>query len=248
MTPEQIKEHYPYVARGAWERPSSYIGPNHPESYAISGRHRDSSTVERANFASFLEELEEWEEHLEVVRDNHWAVGWVETLRLHKDAPPEAFQQANHMVEYLMEVYPVLDDDRVSEIEQIEITEYLNDWGYRDLANEYEIDVLIPGHQEAIERVVDEVVHHGSGDELTHDGNSPYMRLEAFEEAIEHHFPHVVFDERFVRAEDAKARALDVAFEYQRLGYKVELREERDGPFIRLEAPVGTPDIIPLPR
>ncbi len=57
-----------------------------------------------------------------VERSSHWAVGWVETLLIHRNAHPELLALADSTLEKL-EGYPVLDESDYSELEQEQAAE-----------------------------------------------------------------------------------------------------------------------------
>jgi hypothetical protein len=79
------------------------------------GRTRDSESVEEVNFQVALEALGGEGDHVQIIRENHWAVGWIEFIIIH----PEAAQQiedAEDMLERI-ENYPILDEMALSDYE-----------------------------------------------------------------------------------------------------------------------------------
>lgn len=99
-----------------WTRPECYFGASWPEYYSAGvGRHRDSDTLERSNFAVMLDELGGESETVRVVRERHWAVGWIEWIAIHED-DSKALAIADNLAADL-EVYPVLDEDHLSKME-----------------------------------------------------------------------------------------------------------------------------------
>lgn len=102
----------------AYERPSNYFGPDYPNTISIVGQSRDSDTIERSNFKTALELLGGESETVQVIRDSHWAVGWVETLRVDL-ADDKATNTAIEII-LSLEDYPVLDDNDLSETENEE--------------------------------------------------------------------------------------------------------------------------------
>jgi hypothetical protein len=95
-----------------WTRPQHYIGAEWHEYYAAKiGRHRDSDSLEESNWFSQLESVggESDDETVVVVRENHFLVGWVEWLAIHKNAV-NALRKADEVAERY-EDYPVLDED-----------------------------------------------------------------------------------------------------------------------------------------
>jgi hypothetical protein len=63
-----------------------------------------------------LRELGGESETVIVVRESHWAVGWVEWIAIHDDDKP-ALRIADELVAALSD-YPVIDEDHWSELEQ----------------------------------------------------------------------------------------------------------------------------------
>lgn len=102
-----------------WSMPENYSGETW-EGWAVApvGRSRDSDTVEKSNFRVALQRLTHGNDDGEtvvVVRESHWAVGWIEWIAIDprdRDAMMEAETIATEL-----EDYPVLDEDDVSELE-----------------------------------------------------------------------------------------------------------------------------------
>lgn len=106
-----------------WTMPSSYFGATHEGSYVFLGQHRDSDVLTRSNFEVALERLGGESETVQVIREGHWAVGWVEWIKI--DANDfEALKAADEMMKAL-DGYPVLDESHYSEKEHNENYEYL---------------------------------------------------------------------------------------------------------------------------
>jgi hypothetical protein len=115
-----------------WQRPDSYAGPAWTGYYVVFGRNRDSDSITRSNWHVFTKDLEDkaaelgdamldpdGDSFLQVVRDSHWAVGWIEFIYLHQDAPPAILALADERLEDLTD-YPVLDEDHWTEMEHAE--------------------------------------------------------------------------------------------------------------------------------
>lgn len=120
-----------------WERASNYAGDDFTGYYVGLSKHRDSEVLERANFDAMLKALggehssPEWEKahpeevaegHEEVMaaHSGHFAVGWVETILVHKDSPKVSELKAL-MDKY--EDYPVVDEGLFSQYETEEQNE-----------------------------------------------------------------------------------------------------------------------------
>ena len=105
-----------------WTMPDSYFGETWPNYfYAPCQQNRDSDALTRSNFAECVR-LGGENEDVVVVREGHWAVGWVEWIAIHQDNE-KALKTADELAERL-EDYPVLNDDAFSELEYTECCEY----------------------------------------------------------------------------------------------------------------------------
>jgi hypothetical protein len=93
-----------------WTLPDSYFGEIWPNYYSSGfGQSRDSDDLEQSNFATALKALGGESETVQVVRESHWAVGWVEWIAIHQD-DDKALEIADELRDRY-ENYPVLDDD-----------------------------------------------------------------------------------------------------------------------------------------
>jgi hypothetical protein len=132
-----------------WERPDHYAGENWYDYFTGLGQNRDSDVLTRCNFIESLERLGGESDTVIVVRERHWAVGWVEWIAIHKSDTQAVEIQKE--IENDLELYPVLNDDSYSEMEGKEADEvwkncyndedrleyirknreqfYFNDWG-----------------------------------------------------------------------------------------------------------------------
>ena len=107
-----------------WTRPANYIGTTWEGYYSSGfGQSRDSDALERANFQAAWARLkndraigpENEEPTVQIVRENHWAVGWVEWIAIH-ESDTEALRIARELCAQC-EDYPVLDEELFSQIE-----------------------------------------------------------------------------------------------------------------------------------
>lgn len=108
--------------------PSNYAGEVWPDFYVFLARHRDSDCLANSNFEKGLEAIggERTDEETDsplvtVVRESHWAVGWVEWIAIQADES-DTLRKADEIAAAL-ESYPVLDDSDFSEREQTEADE-----------------------------------------------------------------------------------------------------------------------------
>lgn len=116
-----------------WTKPDDYFGASWPEYYSSGvGRSRDSGDLEESNLHTMLKALGgEIDDQVIVVRESHWAVGWVEWIAIHQDAD-DALAIADRNVKRL-EDYPVLDENDWSEREQASANTVWRDcYGWRE--------------------------------------------------------------------------------------------------------------------
>jgi hypothetical protein len=100
-----------------WTKPDSYFGASWPEYYSSGvGQSRDSDALEASNFRSMLKALGGESETVLVVRESHWAVGWVEWIAIH-ETDDKALAAADE-IKTALEDYPVVDEDDFSELKQ----------------------------------------------------------------------------------------------------------------------------------
>lgn len=104
-----------------WTMPDSYFGSVWPGHYVFFGQHRDSDALTRSNFISALKKIGGESETVTVIRESHWAVGWVEWIGIHQDDELALRKADEVMARY--DGYPVVDEDHYSETEQEEAQE-----------------------------------------------------------------------------------------------------------------------------
>jgi hypothetical protein len=109
-----------------WTMPENYFGECWPATYSAGvGQSRDSDALERSNFACMLRELGGESETVTVVRESHWAVGWVEWIAIHQD--DERALAIADRIKGALEDYPVIDESHSSELEDQEAQEIWRD-------------------------------------------------------------------------------------------------------------------------
>ena len=114
-----------------YERPDSYMGPEYHDYYPVIGQSRDSDALERSNFKETLAALGGESEHVLVIRDSHWAVGWVETIYVLK-ADNEKVEIADRLRGNL-ENYPVVNEEAFSMAEWEEREQAFENGEKRDM-------------------------------------------------------------------------------------------------------------------
>ena len=105
-----------------WKRPQYYIGADWPEYYVFLGQHRDSGSVTRSNFIAGLNAIGGESETVLIIRENHFAVGWVEWIAIH-ESDTKALTEADEILGAL-EDYPVVSEEHLSELEFNEACKY----------------------------------------------------------------------------------------------------------------------------
>ena len=105
-----------------WKSASNYMGTEYLDYYILIGQNRDSTALERANFDEALERMGGESETVLVIRSNHWAVGWIETILIH-ESDKEAIAKGEK-IQAEIENYPVLSEERYSEYQNNEVMDY----------------------------------------------------------------------------------------------------------------------------
>ncbi|GAA4523287.1 hypothetical protein GCM10023174_04940 [Chelativorans composti] len=106
-----------------WTRPECYIGASWPGYCSAGvGQHRDSDALARSNFSCMITALGGESETVKVVRESHWAVGWIEWIAIH-EGDSKALAIADDIAAKL-ESYPVIDEDHWSELETEEADKF----------------------------------------------------------------------------------------------------------------------------
>jgi hypothetical protein len=110
-----------------WKLPDSYFGEHWNNYFVFLGQHRESSLLDESNFEVAYSRLQALEKKLEkegievpensfqIVSESHWAVGWVEWIAISEDAIE--FLKLADKIQEKIEIYPVLDEEHLSEKE-----------------------------------------------------------------------------------------------------------------------------------
>lgn len=120
-----------------WKHPDNYFGAQWLDYFGSGcGQHRDSDALERANFRAMLNALgfdsnetvsdncptDTTDEPTRIiVRENHWAVEWVEWIAIHES--DEAGLRIADTIIKAKQDYPVIDESLWSEYEDTECNE-----------------------------------------------------------------------------------------------------------------------------
>lgn len=106
-----------------WTQPSDWFGTPWKDHYVFLGQNRDSDALSRSNFTCALESLGGESDTVHVVRERHWACGWIEWIAIHKDNAG-AVEKANDMLAQI-DSYPALNESHWSALEHAEFTEHI---------------------------------------------------------------------------------------------------------------------------
>jgi len=122
MKPIKKSKYTPKLLK-PWVKPDNYAGDQYPDYYRTGfGQSRDSELMERCNFSAALDELGgESARAVIVTRASHWAVGWVESILVHKSAYAK-LRIADDLAKR-MDDYPLLDEDSFYALEHEELCE-----------------------------------------------------------------------------------------------------------------------------
>jgi hypothetical protein len=109
-----------------WTMPDHYFGETWPDYFSAGvGQSRDSDALERSNFRSMLKAIGGESETVIVVREGHWAVGWVEWIAIH-ESDTAALNKASEIKDALVD-YPVIDEWDFGELEDEEAQQVWRD-------------------------------------------------------------------------------------------------------------------------
>lgn len=134
---------YKHIER--WQMPRDYAGETWPDYYnAGVGQSRDSDCLEASNFAAMLKLLGGESETVIVVRESHWAVGWIEWIAIHESDESALFWADHTMAEFAD--YPVIDEEDWSQREMDEANDV-----WRDCYNAFERIAYIREHRSQFE-------------------------------------------------------------------------------------------------
>ena len=106
-----------------YARPRDYAGATYEGTYEVYGMHRDSDSVVRSNWAVLERDYGD-APGVFITRARHWAVGWVDTLRVDPKEASEDTLRALDDARARLEDYPVLDEDHLTMLEWDEACAY----------------------------------------------------------------------------------------------------------------------------
>ena len=105
-----------------WTMPKYYAGEVWPDYYSSGvGQSRDSDPLERSNFRCMLRALGGESETVLVIRESHWAVGWVEWIAIH--ATDDKSLAIADAINGALADYPVINEDDLDEVETADADE-----------------------------------------------------------------------------------------------------------------------------
>jgi hypothetical protein len=99
-----------------WTKSQNYFGAVWPNYFGAGvSQSAESDALDRSNFACMLRALGGASDTVIVVRESHWAFGWVEWLAIHQD-DDRALRIAD-AIKGKLKGHPVIDDEHLSEVE-----------------------------------------------------------------------------------------------------------------------------------
>lgn len=124
-----------YRAIERWTRPDSFAAWSDSwvysnKAFVFLGRNRDSDILTESNFECGLAAIGGESDTVQIVRENHWAVGWVEWIAIH-ESDTKALEIADDILCALSD-YPVLSDEDFSEREWNAAQDYWEGLDIRD--------------------------------------------------------------------------------------------------------------------
>ena len=130
-----------------WQHPESYYGAVWPDSYVFLSQSRDSDALTRSNFECGLELLGGESDTVQVIRERHWACGWIEWIAINKN-DSKALEIADKIMSD-MDAYPVVNESHWSELEWEEAQNYWQQLpiSYRvELCRDAEVSIFAARH------------------------------------------------------------------------------------------------------
>lgn len=133
-----------------WTQPDCYVGATWPDFYVFLTQTRDSDAATRSNFECGLKAIggATPDGLVRVVREGHWAVGWIEWIAIHRDAT-DALCTANEIADAL-EDYPIVNEEHWSELECAEAEAFWRELPLRDrveLCRDHGINIFAARHE-----------------------------------------------------------------------------------------------------
>jgi hypothetical protein len=105
-----------------WEVPDSWFGQHWEGWFVGLGQNRDSDALDRSNFLAALEALGGESGTVQVVREGHWAVGWIEWIAIHES--DERALSIQYEIEGRLQDYAAVDEEHWCELESEEADEF----------------------------------------------------------------------------------------------------------------------------
>ena len=110
-----------------WTRPNSWFAMDNGwqysrECFVFIGRNRDYDILSESNFECAFKELGGESDTVKIVRESHWACGWIEWIAIH-ESDGKSLEIADSILDSLSD-YPVLDGGDFCEREWESAQEY----------------------------------------------------------------------------------------------------------------------------
>lgn len=116
-----------YKSIERWTRPSNFVAWDDDWQYSKAAfvflsRTRDSDILTESNFDCGLNVIGGESDTIKIVRESHWACGWIEWIAIH-ESDEKALSEADEILCALSD-YPILDESDFSEREWNAAQEY----------------------------------------------------------------------------------------------------------------------------
>ena len=117
-----MKTRYEQMTKGGIDGYANYVGDDEAfkDWFCVYGHNRDSDCLIESNFETILKHLGGEGDNVMVVREGHWAVGWIEQIYVKPDTKECKLAEE---VEEQLEGYPVFDEDDFCQRESDEANE-----------------------------------------------------------------------------------------------------------------------------
>ena len=168
-----------------WHSSNNYGGQDLTQYYRVLGRSRDSGLLETSNWEVGETEFKQFDSGWEVFGFNHWAVGWIDELMVHENAPEDVLILAAN-IRGQLENYPILDEEDHSNREYEAAVDNITE-AYKCLKrlDVYDGTLSTRADVKVIEQLVTWFSEYRPDGLCGHDDNGFYPSDEELEQALE---------------------------------------------------------------
>lgn len=184
-----------------WTLPDSYMGPTFYDYYVFMGQNRDSDLLTQSNFICALEQIGGETETVQVIRQGHWACGWIELIIIH-ESDDEALKKADSVMKHYKN-YPVVDEYHFSEFERDAVDKMTKDnmdYFLRDLLDEVGVgDVELTKDDR---KTLEDFIHYAVHEDASYRGaDEAFFRPSECHEYID---DYILFGQEFIKGKNAE--------------------------------------------